>query len=125
MQFLAAKLSLAPDPPRVQGIKPASQPSPLLTQPAKQDRDDARSLTRALGLKVSRVVLDPGHGGDDTGASSRSGLMEKELVLDVARRLGRSEEHTSELQSHSDLVCRLLLEKKKIKSMIVSSKECL
>src|SRR5947207_12599795 len=27
-------------------------------------------------------------------------------------RLGRSEEHTSELQSHSDLVCRLLLEKK-------------
>src|SRR5438034_2231254 len=28
-------------------------------------------------------------------------------------RRGRSEEHTSELQSHSDLVCRLLLEKKK------------
>src|SRR5438034_6817099 len=28
-------------------------------------------------------------------------------------RIGRSEEHTSELQSHSDLVCRLLLEKKK------------
>src|SRR5438132_13164980 len=28
-------------------------------------------------------------------------------------RLDRSEEHTSELQSHSDLVCRLLLEKKK------------
>src|SRR5260221_8618353 len=27
--------------------------------------------------------------------------------------VGRSEEHTSELQSHSDLVCRLLLEKKK------------
>src|SRR5260221_9331856 len=30
------------------------------------------------------------------------------------RRIIRSEEHTSELQSHSDLVCRLLLEKKKI-----------
>src|SRR5260221_4794764 len=30
-----------------------------------------------------------------------------------ATSLGRSEEHTSELQSHSDLVCRLLLEKKK------------
>src|SRR5438034_4786793 len=29
--------------------------------------------------------------------------------------IGRSEEHTSELQSHSDLVCRLLLEKKKKK----------
>src|SRR5436190_11414903 len=32
-----------------------------------------------------------------------------------ARQLHRSEEHTSELQSHSDLVCRLLLEKKKKK----------
>src|SRR5947207_8878355 len=31
----------------------------------------------------------------------------------VTKRLLRSEEHTSELQSHSDLVCRLLLEKKK------------
>src|SRR5437773_11222169 len=31
-------------------------------------------------------------------------------------RLSRSEEHTSELQSHHDLVCRLLLEKKKIRS---------
>src|SRR5438034_8636692 len=30
-----------------------------------------------------------------------------------ARHPGRSEEHTSELQSHSDIVCRLLLEKKK------------
>src|SRR5205085_2962922 len=37
-------------------------------------------------------------------------------VHDVARQLGRrSEEHTSELQSQSNLVCRLLLEKKKIK----------
>src|SRR5438034_4413676 len=34
------------------------------------------------------------------------------------RSAGRSEEHTSELQSHSDLVCRLLLEKKKNKLII-------
>src|SRR5438034_3883950 len=34
------------------------------------------------------------------------------------RRVVRSEEHTSELQSHSDLVCRLLLEKKKKKNKI-------
>ena len=33
----------------------------------------------------------------------------------LAARMYRSEEHTSELQSHSDLVCRLLLEKKKTK----------
>src|SRR5215204_7725733 len=35
---------------------------------------------------------------------------------------GRSEEHTSELQSHSDLVCRLLLEKKKKKNTKKSKK---
>src|SRR5438034_6073057 len=35
---------------------------------------------------------------------------------------GRSEEHTSELQSHSDLVCRLLLEKKKTKKSQASTR---
>src|SRR5438132_10885293 len=43
------------------------------------------------------------------------------IVLFVApptsSRATRSEEHTSELQSHSDLVCRLLLEKKKLKAL--------
>src|SRR5438034_6433081 len=36
----------------------------------------------------------------------------REIAVDV-QTSARSEEHTSELQSHSDLVCRLLLEKKK------------
>src|SRR5205085_1022134 len=47
-----------------------------------------RTLIRALGLKVGRVVIDPGHGGHDHGSSGPGGLMEKELVLDVSRRLG-------------------------------------
>src|SRR5260221_1932434 len=38
----------------------------------------------------------------------------------AAHRIERSEEHTSELQSHSDLVCRLLLEKKNNNQTIVS-----
>src|SRR3712207_7468060 len=38
---------------------------------------------------------------------------ERDHVVDVLRRLVRSEEHTSELQSRQYLVCRLLLEKKK------------
>src|SRR5438034_1500317 len=37
----------------------------------------------------------------------------EETARRADREVGRSEEHTSELQSHSDLVCRLLLEKKK------------
>src|SRR5438034_3093552 len=35
------------------------------------------------------------------------------LICPASSKVMRSEEHTSELQSHSDLVCRLLLEKKK------------
>jgi N-acetylmuramoyl-L-alanine amidase len=47
-----------------------------------------RSLTRVLGLKLGRVVIDPGHGGHDIGTHGPSGLAEKEVVLDVAHRLG-------------------------------------
>ena len=48
-----------------------------------------RSLTRVLGLKIGRIVVDAGHGGHDTGTIGPNGLMEKDLVLDVALRLGR------------------------------------
>lgn len=56
--------------------------------PAKRGQTGATSLVRALGLKLGRVVIDPGHGGHDTGTISKSGLMEKDLVLDIALRLG-------------------------------------
>ena len=36
------------------------------------------------------VVIDPGHGGPDYGARGASGLLEKDVVLQVARRVGRS-----------------------------------
>ncbi|MBD3872978.1 MAG: N-acetylmuramoyl-L-alanine amidase [Acidobacteria bacterium] len=36
------------------------------------------------------IVIDPGHGGDDTGAQSPDGLTEKELTLAIARRLART-----------------------------------
>ncbi len=48
-----------------------------------------RSLIRALGLKIGRIVVDAGHGGHDTGTIGPNGLMEKDLVLDVALRLGK------------------------------------
>ena len=47
------------------------------------------SLTRALGLKINRVVIDPGHGGQDQGTSGPKGLLEKDLVLDVSKRVGK------------------------------------
>src|SRR5256885_1060709 len=61
--------------------------------------DDAGSRTLRRGLQVLDAVL----------AAGREGLR----VADLCRATGRSEEHTSELQSPCNLVCRLLLEKKK------------
>lgn len=42
---------------------------------------------RALPLGVHRIVLDPGHGGAHPGAEGPLGLIEKEVTLDLARRL--------------------------------------
>lgn len=58
-------------------------------RPAKPTSAGSQSLTRALGLRIGKVVLDPGHGGHDHGTTGPSGLAEKELVLDVTLRLGR------------------------------------
>jgi N-acetylmuramoyl-L-alanine amidase len=44
------------------------------------------SMARQLGLGISRIVIDPGHGGHDPGATGQ-GITEAELVLDVALRL--------------------------------------
>src|SRR6202011_5989374 len=54
-----------------------------LHEAAKPNSSGDRTLIRALGLKVGRVVIDPGHGGYDTGSIGRGGLVEKELVLDI------------------------------------------
>ena len=51
--------------------------------------DGQRSLTRALGLKIGRIVVDAGHGGHDSGTLGPGGLQEKDVVLDVALRLGK------------------------------------
>ena len=58
-------------------------------RPAKPNGNGAHSLTRALGLKIGRIILDPGHGGHDTGTIGTNGLQEKDLVLDVAKRLAQ------------------------------------
>jgi N-acetylmuramoyl-L-alanine amidase len=62
-------------------VQPVAAPMPT--------RDGQSTLTRALGLKISRIVIDAGHGGHDTGTIGPTGLMEKDLCLDVALRLGK------------------------------------
>jgi N-acetylmuramoyl-L-alanine amidase len=61
----------------------------LSIREAKPTAGGDRSLIRALGLKIGKIVIDPGHGGHDTGTIGPNGLEEKELVLDVGRRLGK------------------------------------
>src|SRR5438132_6692404 len=62
-----------------------------------------------------RGECDPGlaAAAESTGvARAVAGRASRSLAAAAASPGSRSEEHTSELQSHSDLVCRLLLEKK-------------
>lgn len=80
----AASQSETPAPKPVSSPALAG-PKPL---PATADANGKRSLTRVLGLKLGRVVIDAGHGGHDEGTRGPGGLLEKDLVLDVALRLG-------------------------------------
>jgi N-acetylmuramoyl-L-alanine amidase len=59
------------------------------TREARPTAAGDRSLIRALGLKIGKIVIDAGHGGHDTGTIGPNGLLEKDVVLDVAKRLGR------------------------------------
>jgi len=69
---------------------PSALPSPAqLAKSARHTSAGQNSLIRALGLKINRVVIDPGHGGHDEGTSGPKGLLEKDLVLDVAKRVGK------------------------------------
>ncbi|HEV1287535.1 MAG TPA: N-acetylmuramoyl-L-alanine amidase [Bryobacteraceae bacterium] len=79
-----------PPPPGAAAVAPEKPMtvSGVAAEPAKRNANGDRSLTRVLGLKLGRVVIDPGHGGKDIGTHGPSGLNEKEVVLDVARRLG-------------------------------------
>ncbi|MCX6636920.1 MAG: N-acetylmuramoyl-L-alanine amidase [Acidobacteria bacterium] len=89
----AAAEETAPDKAAAKKAPPAKAAAkePPPAQAAAKEPPPARaaaSLTRVLGLKIGRVVIDPGHGGHDRGTTGPTGLAEKELVLDLAKRLG-------------------------------------
>jgi N-acetylmuramoyl-L-alanine amidase len=58
-------------------------------QPPPPTADGEATLMRALGLKIGRIVIDAGHGGHDSGTLGAGGIEEKDVVLDVALRLGK------------------------------------
>jgi N-acetylmuramoyl-L-alanine amidase len=67
----------------------ASSATTTTTHTAAPNAAGERSLIRALGLKIGKIVVDAGHGGHDTGTIGPNGLEEKDLVLDVALKLGK------------------------------------
>jgi N-acetylmuramoyl-L-alanine amidase len=70
----------APEPP-------VAAPLPSVSSlPAERNIAGGFSIARQLGLSVSRIVIDPGHGGQDPGAVGK-GLTEASLVLDIALRV--------------------------------------
>jgi N-acetylmuramoyl-L-alanine amidase len=82
--------SLVRSDPSSKKLKKGAKPD--LIQPASSaqpTRDGQSTLTRALGLKIGRIVIDAGHGGHDSGTLGVDGIEEKDVVLDVALRLGK------------------------------------
>ncbi len=66
---------------------------------------NAPSLAQQLGLGIKRVILDPGHGGKDPGAVGSGGLLEKDIVLKVAKKLAR--------KLTKELGCQVILTRKR------------
>jgi N-acetylmuramoyl-L-alanine amidase len=66
-------------------------PSPMTAPPTppeiKNSERGKLSLSRQMGLKIKTIAIDAGHGGHDPGAIGRSGLKEKNITLDIAKRL--------------------------------------
>lgn len=86
-QQLGGDRSAETDRPDGQQDRPDGQPDPA--RAAGADVGDALSRTvnpGVLELGVRRVVLDAGHGGDNLGTASATGLQEKDLTLDIAER---------------------------------------
>ena len=65
----------------------ASSPETVNTPAAAAEALAAKVDAKAAQASIKRIVIDPGHGGHDTGTISPGGMREKDLVLDVARRL--------------------------------------
>jgi N-acetylmuramoyl-L-alanine amidase len=103
------------EPPASAPVKPASEPTAVASAPSKPADEPLHvpaiaaldthiaqvrlkaaeklarraelTLVEQLGLKVRRVVIDPGHGGHDTGAIGKSGTREKDITLAISQKL--------------------------------------
>lgn len=93
------RLKVPVAPPQVDVLAGALQPPRPEPSPAprvdpeevkkrfEQGKPGGVSISQQLGLAVHRVVIDAGHGGNDTGAIGPSGVKEKDITLQIAMRV--------------------------------------
>jgi len=74
-----SKSEAKPETPRIMPTFP--EPSETINE------GDRLTLSRQMGLKIKTIAIDAGHGGHDPGAIGKSGLKEKTITLDIAKRL--------------------------------------
>src|SRR5438034_2465173 len=92
------------------------------TDALRKFNESVDALIRKVSPSVVQILvtgygpLEEGEHGNTNTLIGRQRAIGSGFVIDPSGYIVRSEEHTSELQSHSDLVCRLLLEKKKNKN---------
>src|SRR5690349_23423493 len=95
----------------------------MLRRPPRSTLFPYATLFRSLGMDLHLARLDLRQIQDVVDEAEEMGARAVDVLQEAAvLGLDRSEEHTSELQSRRDLVCRLLLEKKKnnIKTFYIS-----
>src|SRR5436190_12909100 len=85
----------------------------MIRRPPRSTLFPYTTLFRSCVQRDTKASACGSGSGVPGGSRNRAGHFHNIVGLPVAVLNARSEEHTSELQSHSDLVCRLLLEKKK------------
>jgi N-acetylmuramoyl-L-alanine amidase len=73
--------------PRLLGLKIIYNNHDAVDRPKKHFLFNEENDSSALPLPLQQIVIDPGHGGDDPGAISPEGVKEKDLTLELARRL--------------------------------------
>lgn len=78
------------DPSRIVIDVPSPAMAERLAHARRPPAPEGGAEARQLALGVHRIVIDPGHGGTAPGAIGRSGVMEKQLTLDISKRLAEN-----------------------------------
>jgi len=89
VQIDMSKTGAHPAKPKAEPVKPSTKTEPVEKQEPADGEDMDGELAGITGLKDRIIVIDPGHGGSDSGAIGPTGVMEKSVTLRVSNELKR------------------------------------